>query len=82
MMEKTPLHHASGKGFSSIVELLSSHGADINIEDKNGWTALHFAGGNGHLGTVKFLMSQGAEISREDKAGWRPIDHCISFWSP
>ena len=41
---ETPLHYASYNGHLNIVELLVSHGADVNITDYNdGNTPLHIA---------------------------------------
>ena len=50
----TPLHIAAAKGLTDIVELLLSHGADVNAK-ANGWTPLKAAIENNHPDVAKLL---------------------------
>lgn len=52
--QQTPLHIASRKGHSAVVELLLKHNAASNLPDADGNTALHCAA---NLETVEVLLS-------------------------
>ena len=68
-----PLHEAAANRHSDIVELLISHGADVNLISQE-LTALNLAvaeeSGKKNLGTVKILLKNGANpnIFSEGKA--------------
>ena len=42
-LSQCPLHLAVQQGYSSMVEILVDHGADVNVEDKDGDTGLHLS---------------------------------------
>ena len=39
----TPLMRAAVNGNTDVAKLLLDHGADVNVQDRHGWSALHFA---------------------------------------
>jgi ankyrin repeat protein len=55
------IHYAALAGKNQAIDLLLSHGAQIDLAAGNGSTALHWAAGNGHLETVKLLIARGAD---------------------
>ena len=69
---KTPLHYASEKGYSSVVEDLTQYTAvEINkIRKKTGKTALHYASENGHGKVVQILLNEvDIDVNIQDKKG-------------
>lgn len=44
-------------------------GADVDVQDPEGYTPLHMASGYLHVETVGELLKAGADITRSDKAG-------------
>ena len=60
---------ASSSGHNASVELLLTHGADINAKDKYGRTALMYASKHGHTAIVELLLNHGADINDKDNKG-------------
>ena len=54
-----------------IVEILLSHGVDIDTKDEDNYTALHLVG---NLRIAEFLINRGADINAKSKGGDRPLD--------
>ncbi|KAL8766351.1 MAG: hypothetical protein Q9209_006878 [Squamulea sp. 1 TL-2023] len=70
----TPLHNAAGKGHADIVEILLSHGADINAAstDAAEWRrskVFHIAVSRGYANVAKVLLEHGAQVSEPERKG-------------
>ena len=51
---------ASFNGHHQVVELLIKEHADVNTQEKDGWTALMIASENGHHQVVELLIKEHA----------------------
>ena len=67
----TPLHEVSRSygGDKNIVELLLSHGANVNAQDSDYCTALHYASSRGHKDVVDVLIRHGATLNGANRNG-------------
>ena len=60
---------AANNGHSEMVAALLDQGADINIQNNDGWTALMAAASNGYGGIVAALLNLGADIEARSNDG-------------
>ena len=63
----TPLHYAARHNSVEVVQLLISHGSDVNAKSDNGWTPLHGAAHNS-VEVVQLLISHGSDVNAKN---WR-----------
>jgi len=57
--DRSELHYAAGDGDATLAGRLISRGADVNLADKNGWTALHFAAQAQSAAVAALLLDAG-----------------------
>ena len=55
---KGPLHHATTRGFSMIVESLLNHGFSINTGDYEGYTPFHYACMHGRVDVINIFVTR------------------------
>jgi ankyrin repeat protein len=78
----TPLHLASGKGHTEIVEFLLNHGADIESEIRVGETPLMLAAWyakDGKYETIKALLEHGAMVDHKGLLGQTALHHATIY---
>lgn len=72
---------AAQKGFTDLIGRLVKKGMNVNMKDKNGWTALHIAARNGNLKTADFLISKGADVRSAAKET-DAVGRVVRTWTP
>ena len=85
----TPLHYAAGAGFIECVQLLLSHGADVNASNIWKTTPVTVAMLINHPGTVKKLLEvEKVDVNGKDDQGRTLLSlqmmnltepHCVEF---
>ncbi|WYZ42156.1 hypothetical protein EsH8_V_001051 [Colletotrichum jinshuiense] len=64
---QTPMYVAAWEGFTDIMDLLLSRGADVNLKGEEGWAPLHAAYDDAEV--IKFLLDKGADIDLLSDSG-------------
>ena len=74
------LHDAASRGNTDTVRLLCTvEGVDVNLQNKNGWTALHWAANRGNTDTVRLLCTvEGVDVNKQNKEGWTALHHAAN----
>lgn len=57
-----------------MVKFLINLGADVNVEDREGWTPLHATVNCGHEEIAEYLIQHGADLAAVNSDGNLPID--------
>jgi ankyrin repeat protein len=69
----TPLLMAGKCSHKDIVELMLSHGADVNANTSNGETPLKMALGKGYKDVAEQILAKGADINAKNSTGRTPL---------
>lgn len=73
---QSPLHWLCFRlnGAEPVIDLLLTHGANINGADLDGNTPLHLAARNlPHIDAMRFLLSRGADVGAKNSEGNTPL---------
>uniref|UniRef100_A0A0B6YU42 Uncharacterized protein n=1 Tax=Arion vulgaris TaxID=1028688 RepID=A0A0B6YU42_9EUPU len=70
----TVLHHGVLSNNLDAVKLLLCNGADVNVQDVNGFSPLHTAAACGYTHIASFLVLYGADVFSLTKHKEMPID--------
>ena len=64
---------SSKNGHTEVVKLLHDYGAQVDLQDNDGWSALMFASDNGHTEVIKLLHEHGAQVDLQNNGGWSAL---------
>ncbi len=57
----------------AVISFLIEKGANIEAENKDGFTPLHSAAGHGHVGAILALLDKGADVAAVNVNGYTPL---------
>ena len=64
-------HIAADYGHLTLCKtLINKHNFDLQLADKDGWTALHYSARNGTYELVKFFADMGTDVNLKINLGW------------
>jgi ankyrin repeat protein len=69
----TPLHEAVAGWDPNVIDVLITHGAEVNIADESGRTAVHYGAARGFARVVGLLIARGADVNARDHTGATPL---------
>jgi hypothetical protein len=69
---QTLLHLSTYLGFTNLVKFLIEHQIDLDVRDRNGFTALHFAAICGSKACARLLVDSGADLEVVNTLGKTP----------
>jgi len=77
--QQTPLMVAAHAGATYMCALLVAKGADVRLQDRDGWTCLHHAVDAGHEKTVEYLCSRGVPLDAQATTNGFTALHVCAF---
>uniref|UniRef100_A0A8C2PWA4 Uncharacterized protein n=1 Tax=Cyprinus carpio TaxID=7962 RepID=A0A8C2PWA4_CYPCA len=72
---KSALHLCASRGRLDCLEVILSHGVDINVTDGTGFNALHLAAKNGQSDCLKRLLQERMPVDATDSFGRTSLHH-------
>ena len=61
------------EGSENLCRLLLEHNADVNIQEKHGFTPLHWCAFKGYENLCRLLLEHNADVNIQDKDGSTPL---------
>ena len=68
---------ACQNGHKEAAELLLERGAQVDLQDIDGWSSLMCASDKGQTEVVKLLLERGAQVDLQDNDGWSSLMYTI-----
>ncbi|XP_049443765.1 ankyrin repeat domain-containing protein 24 isoform X1 [Epinephelus fuscoguttatus] len=72
---KSAFHLCASRGRLDCLEVIISHGAELNVTDGAGFSALHLAAKNGQSECLKRLLQERLAVDCTDSIGRTPLHH-------
>ena len=72
-LHSTPLHWAAHAGALSVMSLLVSGGARLDLPDRDGCLPIHLAAGQGSTRCLVYLVARGQHVDTLDREGRTPL---------
>ncbi|XP_078114290.1 uncharacterized protein ankrd24 [Sander vitreus] len=72
---KSAFHLCASRGRLECLEVIISHGADVNVTDGAGLSALHLTAKNGQSECLKRLLQERLAVDCTDSIGRTPLHH-------
>ena len=64
------------------LESLIEEGADVNVQDSEGWTALLYASSYGYTEIAQLLIEAGADVNTRNNKGWTALRYASGQENP
>jgi uncharacterized protein len=71
------IYEAALRGRVDSLRELIDAGADVNVQNENGYTPLMAAAHDGRLECIKLLIERGADVNRQDESGFTALTNAV-----
>ena len=76
--KSTPMLWAGWSGDIECLKILLNNGADINAQNRHGYSPIHWASIRGNTKALNFLITEGADLQIKDSQGGSPLHWAVS----
>ena len=73
--DRSPLHLAAVIGDVDLLKYAADCGVNLNLQDKDGFTALHLGALHDKINVVRFILTRGIDINPENQRGQIPLHY-------